>query len=715
MRKTGGMVGGNMASISDGKARIIYTVTVTSWLVIGVSLVWCLLGILTAQWVILWIATFVLVFTVVSLTLVKRGHDLIGRILWYVCGMCGVTAGVFIVHPEGHVATMYVALLGGPFLTFSIYKERAYLAALVIGVFAVWMATRIMGHDFFGPPLLDAEFARQYVSGLSVGTTFLVVTFEMAVFASLMNGYIERLRASRQAADVANRAKSEFLAAMSHEIRTPMNGVVSMVEILDKTDLTKDQRRILQTVQESSESLLRIIEDILDMSRIEAGRLDLIEEPADLLRTVEAAVDTLRSYADTNNVYVSLHVDLTLPRLITCDAGRLRQVLLNLLGNAIKFSSRPPDQPGGEVRLSVIQHGPGQMRLVVEDNGIGMSEEFQNHLFEPFRQSRDATSRRFGGSGLGLAIVQQLVTKMQGTITARSTSGKGAEFTVVLPMKHPQGALDVPDLEGATLYVYRPANWHRVVGDRYAAACNGVLEVLETRADLWAHGNDTQAVFILDMKLDATSERWSLVNAFRVDFPDARTLVLSRERGSPTGALSNGALVLQAGPLLPSELWSALRQVRRRKPGETTVGLRPEVAVAAPPTGRRLRVLIAEDNEINQIVIGRQIEQLGHVATMVSDGHAALDEWRAGGHDIILTDCQMPGMDGFALTREIRAVEQASKTGAPIPIVAITANALSGEADRCRAEGMDGYLAKPVKLSDLKVLIDKLVAPPTVA
>lgn len=702
-----------MVSTSDGKARIIYTVTVTSWLVIAVSLVWCVLAVTTGQTVILWIALFVLVCTIVSMVLVKRGHDLIGRILWYVCGMCAVTAGVFTVHPEGHVATMYVALLGGPFLTFSIYKERAYLAVLVAGVFAVWLATWIVGHDFFGPPLLDAQFSRQYVAGLSIGTTFLVVTFEMAVFAYLMNGYIERLRASRQAADVANQAKSAFLAAMSHEIRTPMNGVISMVEILDKTDLTKDQRRILQTVQESSDSLLRIIEDILDMARIEAGRLDLIEEPADLLRTVEAAVDTLRSYADANNVYMSLHVDLSLPRTITCDAGRLRQVLLNLLGNAIKFSSRPPDQTRGQVRLRVMREGSTGMRLVVADDGIGMSEDFQTQLFEPFRQSSDAASRRYGGSGLGLAIVQQLVTKMRGTIRASSTPGQGAKFTVVLPMKEPRGAPDAPDCKGATLYVYRPGDWQRVVGDCYAVACNAVLQVVETRADLWARGADPEAVFILDMKPDPPARRQAVMNAFRADFPDARIVMFSRDRGAPTGAQPNGVQVVQAGPVLPSELWSALRSLQQRTPVAGAEPDNPKVPVSDTPPGRRLRVLVAEDNEINQIVIGRQIEQLGHVATLVSGGHGALREWRAGGYDIILTDCQMPEMDGFALTREIRIAERASRADAPIPIVAITANALSGEGDRCLAEGMNGYLAKPVRLSDLRAEIDKLTALPS--
>lgn len=700
-------MGSTTVSPSDGHTRIIHTVTVTSWVVMTVCVAWCILAAATQQWVMLWIAAFVLGFTALSLLLVRNGHDLIGRLLWYICGILGVTAGVFIAHPEGHVATLYVALLGGPFLTFSIHRERVYLVAMVIGVFVVWGATRVMGHDYFGPPVLDADFSRDYVSLFAVGTTFLVVTFEMGVFAFLMTRYIDDLRASREVADEANRAKSEFLAAMSHEIRTPMNGVVSMVEILENTELTADQRRILHTVQESSDSLLRIIEDILDMSRIEAGKLDLVEEPADLLHIVEAAVDTLRSYADSQNVYVSLHYDLTLPQQVTCDAGRLRQVLLNLLGNAIKFSRRPPTLPGGDVRLSVQRDGADQLHVTVTDNGIGMSAATQINLFEPFRQSEDVASRRFGGSGLGLSIVHQLVTKMRGSVSVHSTPGAGTEFTVHLPMSHPQGALDLPDCKDATFFVYRPGDWQRDVWDRYAAACGGQLEVLGNRDELWAMGvaASGRAVFIIDMKLDSRAEQKAMLDDFCAAFPAARTLLLCRDRGAPTGLLANGAVAVQAAPLLPTDLWTALRELCQLQPGKVVGNTLIEAAVVP---ARPLRILVAEDNEINQIVIQRQIEQLGHVADIVSHGRAALREWRAGGCDIVLTDCQMPEMDGFALTREIRAAESVLANAKATPIIAITANALEGEAERCLAAGMDGYLAKPVKLCELQAMIDKL-------
>ncbi|SDI89993.1 ATP-binding protein [Lutimaribacter saemankumensis] len=694
---------------SDGDAHITYTVRVTAWIVIALSLFWLMLSLAGQQWVVGAVAAFVLVGTSLSLLVVLMGYNLLGRLLWYVIGVAAITAAVFLVHPAGNVEAMYAALLGGPFLTFSIKRERNYLIAAVLGVMMAWLCTRILGHDYFGPPLLDAEFARNHVSFFALSSTFVVVSFEMGVFTYLMYKSNERLRASREAADVANRAKSEFLAAMSHEIRTPMNGVVSMVEILENTELTPDQRRILQTVQESSASLLRIIEDILDMSKIEAGKLELLNEPTDLLHTVEAAVDTLRSYSDSYNVDLSLHFDMSLPRMVTCDAGRLRQVILNLLGNAIKFSRRPADEPRGHVHLSVTRDAEDRMRLVFRDDGIGISEEFQAQLFEPFRQSEDVTTRRYGGSGLGLAIVQQLVTKMNGTISVESVLGEGAEFTLDLPIVEPSQSIETPDFTDTAFVVFRAGERQRKVWKDYIGACGGVMIALDERDDLWdrARARSRDAVFVMDMYSDSQDDRDALIAAFRKDFPEARMIVLNRIRNVAGGTPVDGTAIVQAGPLLPSELWAGLRQLQRRGTADSEgKSLRPG-AITAKPAGAVPRILVAEDNEINQVVIRRQIEQLGYLATIVGDGREAVKEWMNGDFDIVLTDCHMPEMDGFALTQHIRDMESA-RPGEHIPIVAITANALNGEAERCLSAGMDAYLSKPVKLAELKSTIDAL-------
>lgn len=695
----------------ETEGRILYTVKVTSWIVIAISLLWCVASVYFKVFVIGTIAGFVLLGTSATLLLVLRGNHLLGRLLWYVCGVAAVTAAYFVVHPEAHVEAMYVALLGGPFLTFSLYRERVYLLILVPGVFAAWAAVRDMGHDYFGPPAIGVEMARSFVGTFVLATTFVVVTVEMAMFAFLMHRYNERLRTSRRAANVANRAKSEFLAAMSHEIRTPMNGVVGMVEILENSDLTSDQRRILQTIQDSSSSLLRIIEDILDMSKIEAGKLELVNEHADLRNIVEGAVDTLRSYADSNHVYLSLHYDHSLPEKILCDPGRLRQVILNLLGNAIKFSRRGEDEAQGHVRMTVKRDENNLIRFIFLDDGIGIDEEFQRQLFQPFSQSEAVTNRRYGGSGLGLAIVHQLVTKMNGIVSVSSTFGEGAEFTVCLPMVEAEGVAKVPDCDDTAFVVFGAAEWQKGVWHDYLTSCGGVMIDAQTREVLWerARSMADKTVFILAMNRLNPAETEAMITQFRSDFPHRRLLVLTRQRGETIGQLRDNMILVQAGPLLPSDLWAALQSLVGQPSALDGAARLGRKAPQGRPHSSDTRILVAEDNEINQIVIRRQIEQLGYDVTIVPNGRVAAKEWMNGAFDIILTDCHMPDMDGFALTRHVRETELTNHMKRT-PIIAITANALGGEAERCLNVGMDGYLSKPFKLAELEELIERFTA-----
>ena len=694
-----------LAERTDGFQHMLSIVRVTSAIIVFLALVWSVAAFVLDQPVVLATSLATIAATVVANMLIWQGYTLTGRLIWFFMGIVVVTFGYFIVHPAGMVETMYVALLGGPFLTFSLYRERTYILVMVPSVFAIWLIVRQLGHDFFGPPIVGQDIAERFIAFFSLFTSFVIIMAEMSMFALLMHRYNERLRLSRRSATQANQAKSEFLAAMSHEIRTPMNGVIGMVEILEQTDLTSDQRRILQTIHDSSFSLLRIIEDILDMSKIEAGKLALVNERVKLLQIIEGTVDTLRSYADNNNVYLSLRFDMGLPETVTTDPGRLRQVLLNLLGNAIKFSRRPADEPRGHVRLWVRRDENDLLRLSVTDDGIGIDEDFQSHLFQPFRQSEAVTNRRYGGSGLGLAIVHQLVTKMNGIVTVRSKLGEGSEFTVCLPLLAAEGTQRVPDVKGTTFRIYASTEWQRTVWTEYLAVCGGMTDFISRKEDLWTCAKqNSHDVFILAMNQSSWAEREAMVADFRKDFPDTRMIVLSRTRSDATGLLRNGMVMVQAGPLLPSDLWTALRSLT--KPNEV---MKPEVTrspVSATPR-RKTRILVAEDNEINQIVIKRQIEQLGHESVIVENGRLAVGKWLEGGFDMILTDCHMPEMDGFALTRHIRDLE-AARDGSRTPIIAVTANALAGEAERCLEAGMDGYLSKPVKLSDFEEMIDRM-------
>jgi PAS domain S-box-containing protein len=407
----------------------------------------------------------------------------------------------------------------------------------------------------------------------------------------------QQLEQARADAEAASRTKSAFLATMSHEIRTPMNGVIGMIEVLSQTPLSSDQGDMVTTVRESANALLTLIDDILDFSKIEAGRLHIERVPLSISHLVDGLCQSLTHVAQRAGVKLDKSIAPDLPKVVLSDDTRLRQVLYNLVGNAIKFSGGRPDKPGAvRVSVEVSPHPAGpkhaQIRFHVSDNGIGMSSDTLPKLFKPFTQAEASTTRRFGGTGLGLAICRRLCELMGGEVSAQSELGVGSVFTVSLP-----------------------------------------FEIGEPAADL--HG------------------------------------ALSQANAGGRGTQRIGG----AGPA-------------------------PSIAQARE-LGRL--ILVAEDDAINQKVILRQLGLLGHVAEIAGDGREALALWRANRYALLLTDLHMPEMDGYELVETIRREEA---PGTRLPIVALTANAVQGEAARAKAVGMDGYLTKPLQLARLQAVLD---------
>lgn len=538
---------------------------------------------------------------------------------------------------------------------------------------------------------------------------------------------------ARLEAEQANRAKSTFLAAMSHEIRTPMNGVIGMADVLQQSSLTGHQTEMVDLIRESAFALLDIIDDILDFSKIEAGKLEIEREPMSVMDVMEKACGTLESLAVRKEVELLLFIDPEIPEEVLGDALRLRQVLVNLINNAIKFSSGQSRRSRVSVRALLSEIGSGE--LVVEfritDNGIGMNEETLGKIFSSFTQGDASTTRRFGGSGLGLVISHHLTELMSGKIDVQSSLGVGSTFTVRLPfIPSPVQTIVTNksyDLKGLSCLVM--GSDEGLADDlatylKYGGASVERLSDFEQargRIDTLPLG---QWLLVIDAGRDTTPPVDELRAAFRQrqgldphfvvlehghhQIQTEPRFVIVRRGRRHHGRNESVDLVTLDGDVMRRDLFlkAAAMAAGRLHEEEDTVlvkaGVTPPTREEALLEGRLL--LVAEDNEINQKVIRQQLSLLGYAADIASNGLEALTRWESGHYVLLLTDLHMPEMDGYQLTTAIRAIESGKMHS---PIIAFTANALKGEAEHCLEIGMDDYLSKPVQLIHLKAMLEK--------
>ncbi|MEO5697991.1 MAG: PAS domain S-box protein [Burkholderiaceae bacterium] len=536
---------------------------------------------------------------------------------------------------------------------------------------------------------------------------------------------VELLRA-RDEAEQANRAKSAFLAVMSHEIRTPMNGVVGMIDVLEQSQLRSSQVEIVRTVRESAYALLAIVDDVLDFSKIEAGQFGVDHEPMAVDSLVEGVCDTLDALAGNKGVALSLFTDPAIPAQLLGDAARLRQVLLNLAGNAIKFSCAPGRSGRVCVRANLIDAAAQQVTLEfsVTDNGIGMDAQTQSRLFKPFTQGDASTTRRFGGTGLGLSISHGLVGLMGGEITVRSEPGAGSTFTVRLSLARLETASaadadlggGASQLAGLRCLVLGSSSGRADDLAHYLSHDGAVVNrvVDPTTAGDWLRGCEPDLCVVVIADAGAATQEslaeWRSIAASR-DPLELRFVALEGGRDRIPRVKADDLVTLDATVLHRSDFVKAVALAAGRITMPAPLNAARDAETLPMPfapddaASRGRLVLVAEDNEINQKVVLRQLDLLGYSAAVTGNGSDALERWQRGDCGLLLTDLHMPQMDGYELTLAIRKAEAGQQRR--MPIVALTANAVRGEAKRCRAVGMDDYMTKPVQLAHLKTMLDK--------
>ncbi len=584
-----------------------------------------------------------------------------------------------------------------------------FMTLVYLGV--LLLTARQFHESFSGSVRLAVENRRLASSVIATKRSLEGANEAMAKEVRERTAIAHQLRLAKDAAEASNRAKSEFLANMSHEIRTPMHGVLGMLDLLADTPISREQEEYIQSAQASAETLLSLINDILDFSKIEAGKLELEQIDFDIRELIEHLAVLLAERAQKKGLELACFVPTDVPAMLRGDPNRLRQVLTNLLGNAVKFTEH------GEIvlRVGIKDRAEGQVTLSFEvsDTGIGISEAQRQHLFQAFSQADASTTRRYGGTGLGLAISRQLVQLMGGDVRVESVPGKGSTFAFAISLSVSElapraergeihvRALIVDDVRtNRTILESYLAGW----GLSYASAADGAtaLELLQAAA---VQGEPYELV-ILDLQMPGM-DGLQLARTIKANaaIGEAQLVMLSSMGQPGPAAEAAGVEVCVNKPVRASALFDAIARLFGG-------AMRPRKRPPSGHSGRKIdgRVLLAEDNEVNQKVAVAALRKLGVHADVVGTGEAAIQAVLEVGYDLVLMDCQMPVMDGFEATRAIREQEQ-QRGARHLPVVAMTANAMQGDRERCLAAGMDDYLSKPVKPESLAGALERWIKP----
>ncbi|MCF6204036.1 MAG: ATP-binding protein [Methylococcaceae bacterium] len=528
----------------------------------------------------------------------------------------------------------------------------------------------------------------------------------------------KQLVKAKEKAELASQSKADFLASMSHEIRTPMNAVIGLIELLEVSNLDSNQQVMVHTIEESANSLLNIINDILDFSKIEAGKLEINKVSMNLTKIVESVMDSFAVNAFSNNVKLELFTDPDLPESVYSDSFRIRQVIINLLGNAIKFSTSKKKQGVVRVEVHLIRSSPklAEIEIVVSDNGIGIKKDKVDQLFKPFVQADSTISRQYGGTGLGLSICHNILQLLGGCIKGKSQPGKGSSFTVNLSLKPLlPPSLFKPSKELVVVYLFE-SEWLRYcvteylkashIEHRAVSSANLKQQMsLVTKGQLLIRLTDSKPIPEVDKSMHFyTAEEQQVIKYIIFDYNNQQerfiaddTFLLPIDPCLKISALIHAFnVVLGNEKTIESDDFSSIKK-------------RPHDFTETDQIKAGHLILIAEDNKTNQRVISQQLYSLGYDCIVANDGVEAEEIYLQHDFDLVLTDCHMPNKDGYKLTQRLREIQQ--RTSRVIPIIAISADAVSGTDEKCLAVGMDDYISKPAKMNELQKKLLKWLLP----
>ena len=654
----------------------------------------------------------------INITLFKFCLNIISRSVCLLSATISTVMGLIFSVPTTDVDLLFLPIMAMPFLAFSWKFERAIFIVFFAIPLISWLV--VVNYDLigtadvlFGVPLLNSELDIDTINfGLRLTVTALL-SAELYYFTQLTSETESELYQARVKSENAARAKGDFLANMSHEIRTPMNGIIGMIEVLDTLGTSQEQKKMVVTSRNSAFSLLRIIDNILDISKIDAGKMVVETSKTDLQSVIEGVAITQQPVSDDLGVKLVMSIGPEVPTWVLADAGRLRQVLLNVLSNAIKYSNADLTGQSGVTYFSAEKEKNGFVVFKIQDQGIGMSGIVLKDLFQPFIHGETSILRRVGGTGLGMVITQKLVEQMNGQIYTESEEGGGTTVTVRLPLLEVESDLKRIDLSGLIVEWLTEEggfkNWkltETLTSMGLWASETAVSESL----DNYVPPKNDEVIFILQPHKQATVEIWQ--KKLRAQVKGVKFILLSAKRSDRMGQLMPDVFRIQMFPILMSDLRKALGVLAGRQALDiqskqailNAVASDDEIAMRSDKT-----VLLVEDNKINRIVLLQQLEIIGYKTDFAKNGKDGFDKWAAGAYDIILSDCQMPLLDGFEMASMIRIREEETNSGRT-PIIAITANAAKGDADKCFACGMDDYISKPVEIRNLEMKLQTMLA-----